>query len=450
MAAYDGTLAPLTPALAAAALPLPLPPHLASLACPALFDEVSVYPLLSAAVPAWVTAKKRPAHATQDSSPASSLHGIKAEKALRIPFFGGLTLPWSCKPELLAPAPAWHPAYVAEAKSVDSHIFEELAVYAMLGMLASLFSHAPDGCATFFPTPPRAYGLAAFPHVAYLVTIEWVARASLHIASEPFFLGSAAHARAVTELPDHDYQGEAVHVDLSAGYFMEPAPTSPAPAAAAPGAAPPPALTLPVGGPLVAWTAAATLDGHFRKIVAAQTYPQEVFRRMHAAYAALAAARAAAAAAGDQPPAALLPARLLYGAGAVCVEMTWAPGVDAAPADFEAGGAAVAPVAAALAWLARQGLLYLDLRYPNVRVQAAAAARGGGEVDGPRVALVDYDDVVPATARITSFATLTEQLAAATAKYFPGMRGSYFDALPALAAALQDPRVRWAADAPPD
>lgn len=224
MAVYDGALAPLTPALATAALPPPLLASLAALACPALFDEASVYPLLSAALPAWVVAEQQPAHVTKGARTASALHGIDAATARGMPFFGGVLLPWGCRPELLAPAPAWRPAYVAEAKSVDTHIFEELAVYAMLGMLASLFSRAPEGCATFFPTPPRAFGLAAFPHVGYLVAVEWVARASLHVVSEPFFLGSAAHARAVAALPGHDYEREAVHVDLRSGYTVEPEP----------------------------------------------------------------------------------------------------------------------------------------------------------------------------------------------------------------------------------
>jgi hypothetical protein len=62
--------------------------------------------------------------------------------------------------------------------------------------------------------------------------------------------------------------------------------------------------------------------------------------------------------------------------------MPWVHGRDATVDELGPGGAAVAPVAAALAWLARHGLLYVDLREPNVRV------------DGSRVSLIDYDDMV--------------------------------------------------------
>ena len=343
-----------------------------------------------------------------------------------MPTFGTVSLPWDCKPELLVVAQAWHPAFTGEAKSVDARLFEELAVYAMLGMQASLFAHSPEGHAAFFPTPPRAYGLAAFPHVGYLVAVEWVARASLHIVSEPFFLGSEAHAAAVAALPDYDYEREAVQIDTRLNYAMFPDPEAPDSAG------------MPAGA-LIAWSA-APLAGRFHKIIAAATYPQSVFRRMHGAYTLLEAACAAARGGEDPPPPAILDARLLYGAGAVCVDMAWAPGEDAAPCDLDRGGDAVRPVAEALAWLARHGLLYLDLRLPNVRV-----ARAGGE-GAAAVALVDYDDIVPATAAVTSLEGLREQIDSALRTHFPGwsLAVNYLDQMPALEEALAEPHV-WAA-----
>ena len=110
-------------------------------------------------------------------------------------------------------------------------------------------------------------------------------------------------------------------------------------------------------------------------------------------YTALAAARAAGAGAGgsDPPPPALLPAELLYGAGEVCVLMPWARGREAREGDFQEGGCAVAPVALAMAWLARRGLLYIDVRPPNVLVEEEEE---GGEGAALRVHLVDYDDML--------------------------------------------------------
>ena len=66
----------------------------------------------------------------------------------------------------------------------------------------------------------------------------------------------------------------------------------------------------------------------------------------------------------------------------MCVKMPWVGGRNAEAADLADGGCAVEPVARAIVWLAKRGLLYVDLRPPNVRI----AARD-------RVFLVDYDDM---------------------------------------------------------
>ncbi len=116
----------------------------------------------------------------------------------------------------------------------------------------------------------------------------------------------------------------------------------------------------------------------------------EELLRLRAVYAAYVAARRDAS---DPPPASLCEARLLYGAGHVCVDMPFVAGADAEAADLAAGGSAVAPVASAIAWLARHGLLYVDVRLPNVRVSR----------DCRDVTLVDYDDLVVLTESITSF-----------------------------------------------
>ena len=90
-----------------------------------------------------------------------------------------------------------------------------------------------------------------------------------------------------------------------------------------------------------------------------------------------------------------------------------------------------APVADALAWLARHRLLYTDVREPNILVDGEGGAP-------PRVALVDFDDMAvtdepPASA--DDFCTL---LAERGARFVApaGVPG----ALPALVAAL---RASW-------
>ena len=61
----------------------------------------------------------------------------------------------------------------------------------------------------------------------------------------------------------------------------------------------------------------------------------------------------------------------------------------------------MAPVARAIAWLARRGLLYTDVRPPNVLVEEEEEEGEGGGKEGagrrraaPRVHLVDFDDVL--------------------------------------------------------
>jgi hypothetical protein len=105
--------------------------------------------------------------------------------------------------------------------------------------------------------------------------------------------------------------------------------------------------------------------------------------------------------------------------------MPWARGREAREGDFQEGGCAVLPVALAMAWLARRGLLYIDVRPPNVLVEEE-----GGEAAALRVHLVDYDDmlVVEPVASAGELCALLRQHSA-----FAQM-----GACPALLAALRD------------
>ena len=131
----------------------------------------------------------------------------------------------------------------------------------------------------------------------------------------------------------------------------------------------------------------ASSDPRFFKILCSEGFSEAYFCSLHAVYSALAAARAGAGS-SDPPPPALLPAELLYGAGEVCVLMPWVRGREARAEELGEGGCAVAPVACAIAWLARHGLLYIDVRLPNVLVEEGE----GGQA--ARVRLVDYDDAL--------------------------------------------------------
>jgi hypothetical protein len=371
-ASFDCGALPLAPELRA----LSAAGSLAALAPDAPLHEVAVHPHTTAHVPGWVTCRHREAHASRGAQTASTLFlGGTAP----FPTIPGATVSWGSWPELLTAVRArYHPAFNGEVKSAMSGgesvahlaLFDELEMYLLLGMLGSYFRGVPAGSHRFFRAPPRAYGLVAVAHVGYLVAAEWVGKALLSVVSQPFFVASPEHATAVARLPDADASSGLVHVRVD-GVGVDVWPPEEGARVRVLWRTEPPSRD------------AAPDDAFFWKILRGDGFEARYLRSVFAVYAALAAARAAAAADGsDPPPASLVDAELLFGAGELCVRMPWVHGRDATVDELGPGGAAVAPVAAALAWLARHGLLYVDLREPNVRV------------DGSRVSLIDYDDMV--------------------------------------------------------
>ena len=157
----------------------------------------------------------------------------------------------------------------------------------------------------------------------------------------------------------------------------------------------------------------------FFKILRFDGFDADYFRRVYAAYTTLAAQRADP---HDPPPPSLPDAQLLYGAGELCILTPWVNGRDAEQANLKEGGCAVQPVAEAIAWLARHGLLYVDLRAPNVRVSPDMS-----------VTLVDLDDLV-CVEPPTSYAALETLLRTHDAKY--ALSKDCPGALPAVMAAL--------------
>ena len=385
----------------------------------ALLREEVLYPLATAHVPRWVSAKHRPASLNKGASSASKLFlppaaplpagvpRVIAPPAL--PFFPA-PLPWACQPELLTVAAPFHPAYNGESKSAKSSgdsafapkMFDELATYCALGVMGALFRGVPVGTHRFFATPPIAYGLAAFPHVGYLIALEWLGKLHASVVSQPFFLGSPEHAAAVEALPDHDFAGEVIDIAVE-GVSVAVWPLEEGARAR------------------VVWSLEGGADQHFFKLIPCDAFAASFFTRLARSYAALAAAWVDAS---DPPPPSLARAALLFGAGEVCVRMPWIEGRDADAADLTAGGRAVKPVARAIAWLARHALLYTDLRPPNVRV---LASEGAGAV------LVDYDDLQVLPRAPASFAELFEELTNADV---PFARGAGAGALPDVMSAI--------------
>jgi hypothetical protein len=198
--------------------------------------------------------------------------------------------------------------------------------------------------------------------------------------------------------------------------------------------------------PAVIWRAeappagASGTDAMFFKIIRGDGFESSVLRHTHDVYAALAAVFSSPAPAGeDEHPSAVVDAKLLFGAGELCVLMPWVGGRDALLADLSEGGCAVEPIARAIIWLAQRGVLYVDLRPANVRIVASDAPSADRAVTGTPekptvVKLVDYDDCVlvdpPATSRDLVSLLVTHGAPFAAPLGSPG-------ALPAVLSAIQ-------------
>ena len=147
------------------------------------------------------------------------------------------------------------------------------------------------------------------------------------------------------------------------------------------------AATEPGGRVVVVWCT-EPLGGKFYKVIESTAFdtlgkqpPWLWFRDLHETYGAYAAAIRDAR---GRQPATLLPARLLYGAAAVLVEMPFVRGRHATLEELVDSGPVQDAVLAAVAWLARRALLYIDLRPLNVLVDDATGACWLVDYDGAR------------------------------------------------------------------
>ena len=271
-----------------------------------------------------------------------------------------------CKPELHVRAhvggggegqpPMFRPAFNGELKSAgDGRALEQAAYYAAMDMVRVFFPAAGDApCARrFFSRPPLGFALVGFPHVAYYIALEWVGKLLVSLASAPFLIGSAAHAAAAAALPDTRFDAPQELVDATLPWRT------------------------PASGGTTDRTAWCVAGGVFRKLVRGDARSGERFASMHRAYVALAELL-------PRAPAHLhlvASATLRYGAHELVVELPEVVGREASDAEVTELGPVLSGAAAAVAWLAAQGVLYCDLRGPNVLVDAGGAPW-----------LVDFDD----------------------------------------------------------
>ena len=256
LASVDLCAPPLSPGLAALAAGRSLAARV-GVPADAMLREEAAYPRATAHVPAWVAARARGGPGSAAAETAATLFLGRGHPASARPAVPGVAVPWLCFPELLTASEPFHPAFNGEVKSAMSagegsrlHMFDELATYAMLGMLGSYFRGVPAGAHRFFRAPPHAYCLAALSHVGYLVVAEWAGKLLVCAASEPFFLGSDGHREAIARLPDSDQTRGAIDLQV------DDAPVSVWP--------PAPEVAGGAWRPGVIWRSAAPADGGCR------------------------------------------------------------------------------------------------------------------------------------------------------------------------------------------
>ena len=447
LACLDVTAVPLSPALQ----PLSAAGSLsrwAGKSSSELLHEPNAYFIAIDHLPSWIKVvgpRSGGAQLPKQTFAASTLFcpdpsGSRSRQTL--PAIVSVELPWNCKPEMpTVVKEPFHPAYNGKFKSAMSagddarrlRMYDELLTYCMLAMMASFFDGVPHGVHRFFTQPPYAFGLAAFPHVGYLLAVEWVGKLLATVVSEPFYIGSSAHESAVRRLPDCDMSSCKVDLrtsDVLVSVWPEEEGKRPV-------------VTWRVGPPPAGEPATGNggsgnwfdVPEHaFFKIIRGEAFDAAYFRALYAVYTRLADARRDAT---DPPPdtGTVVDARLLYGAGEVCVLMPYLRGRNAKLGDLAPGGRAAVAVAGAIAWLARHGLLYVDLREPNVRVLDDGSS--GGDVR-----LVDYDDCIPVDEPPATADDLIAMLVANNAA-FVRAEGA-LGARPAVVAALREGWGEWA------
>ena len=325
----------------------------------ALAPEANFYARATARLPAF-------AEAVGDASGNMDASALFTPRSLS-------TRAWSfarrCVPELrvraaVSAARAFRPAFNGEVKSIGPTWLGQAVYYTAMDMVRVFFPALANGAAPgprrFFSRPPVGFALVTFPHVGYFVSLEWVGVLFCAPVSAPFFVGSAEHAAAAAALPDVSYdEPEPLNEHLDWRTCRE-------------GARRPEA---------VSWVIE---DGVFRKLLCADARSPARFRALYDAYARLAALHADAAA--TAPPALAViksGVRLLYGAHEVLVQMDALAGArDATNNEVTTAGPVLEGAAAAIAWLAARGILYVDLRGPNVLIE------------GVNMWLIDFDDCV--------------------------------------------------------
>ncbi len=257
-----------------------------------------------------------------------------------------------------------------EWKSFPQEGFDALA-QTTLGQLQDSFFRSSSWI--FYAQPP--WGLAALACASALVMVfaaELVGVLHFSVYAGACNVGDAVYNHHVDTLENSVVISHEKPVDLEAAIFT----------------------CCPDVGARVQWTM-SPVDGFFFKVLRYDLYAEEVslvcplprghnWRRLHSVYqhygrCAVADPKTLTRAPGLPP--ALVPARLLYGEFQVAVQLPFLPNVRQAENLDELDDHQRQLIVDALLFLLQQGLIYTDLRAPNVLVREGEAF------------LIDYDDL---------------------------------------------------------
>jgi len=337
-----------------------------------LLQEGAFYELVGATIPSWVSLLGKRSRLNGGVS-AGILYGANGPG----PSFRRVSWPWQCLLEQTTRSDALHAGFNAEVKSVaGKQMWNELLTYVAMSIVDALFRRSSD--IRFYTNPPVGYGVVCFPHCGYIVAVEWVGKLLATPYSQPFFVGSKEHKVAVAGLPDVDFH-EFIGVNMENIKWHS------------------------MSNRLVCWTGLPTvltadngqqLVNQFLKLMTCESFdhlhePAGFFRRLYNTYKTYGAAWDAESASPTvgAVPQALLRARLWCGVFAVVVTMDFIKGNEATEKQLQASTPndekGARGIATAVVWLARRGLIYYDLREPNILVESDGCWR-----------LIDYDDMI--------------------------------------------------------
>jgi len=256
-----------------------------------------------------------------------------------------------------------NPGFNGEIKSAGTGrvMFDEVASYVLFSIIDSYFTNnQEESCRIFYENVPIGFGLMGMAGVGYLVCMEVIGKAFVTPCSQPFFIGSNEHKQTIKDLSKWADQAKDTRV-LNCSHQVF-------------------AKCSKLGEKSVVTKTKLPGDDKFWKVIRYDAFPADYFRRLHKVYSKYMNLDDSELKENN-----LLPAELLYGEleVAICTDFLegYRTGTDLDMKNPDTMG----QVATAIAFLARNGMLYTDLRPENFMV----CNKKGKE----KVMLIDYDDV---------------------------------------------------------